>query len=67
MGPLLEFPDTFNKYDGDDWINVGDNNMNVLVYGQGGDDKIIGGYGTFQIERIFGGSGDDKIWMVDED
>ena len=29
----MEFPDTFNKYDGDDIIDVGDNNLQVLVYG----------------------------------
>ena len=43
--PLEEFPTTFNKYDGNDWIEIGDNNENVKVYGQGGDDKITGGYG----------------------
>ena len=44
--PLEEFPTTFNKYDGNDWIEIGDNNENVKVYGQGGDDKITGGYGA---------------------
>ena len=44
--PLTEFPDTFNKYDGDDIIDVGDNNFTVKVYGQGGNDKITGGYGA---------------------
>ena len=64
MMPLVEYPDTFNKYDGNDIIDIGDNNMNVLVYGQGGNDKIIGGYGDDQFDRLFGGSGDDKIWMI---
>ena len=64
MMPLVEYPDTFNKYDGNDIIDIGDNNMDVGVYGQGGNDKIIGGYGDDQFDRLFGGSGDDKIWMI---
>ena len=31
--PLVEYPETFNKYDGDDWIDVGDENERVRVYG----------------------------------
>ena len=27
--PLVEYPDTFNKYDGNDWIDVGDSNYGV--------------------------------------
>lgn len=61
---LVEYPDTFNKFDGDDIIDVGNDNMKVYVYGQGGNDKIIGGHGTNQVEKLFGGSGDDKIWLV---
>ena len=38
------------------------------VYGQGGNDKIIGGWadnmGPPQLEFLYGGSGDDKIWLV---
>ena len=33
MLPLVEYPETFNKYDGDDWIDVGDFNNEVKVYG----------------------------------
>ena len=39
-------PDGLNKNDGDDVIDVGDNNETVAVQGQGGNDKIIGGYGS---------------------
>ena len=46
-GPLVEDPDGFNKFDGDDVIEVGDNNATVQVFGQGGNDKIIGGVGQF--------------------
>ena len=46
MNPITEFPETFNKYDGDDLIDVGDDNALVTVFGQGGNDKIIGGYGA---------------------
>ncbi len=45
MMPLVEFPETFNKFDGNDLIDVGNNNLGVFVYGQGGNDKIIGGFG----------------------
>ena len=44
--PLVEDPKTFNKDDGGDIIDVGDDNFLVGVYGQGGNDKIIGGVGT---------------------
>lgn len=43
---LVEYPDTFNKFDGDDIIDVGNENAKVFVYGQGGNDKIIGGWGA---------------------
>ena len=43
---LVEYPDTFNKFDGDDIIDVGNENVKVFVYGQGGNDKIMGGWGT---------------------
>ena len=43
--PLIEYPETFNKYDGDDIIDVGNNNMLVKAFGQGANNKIIGGYG----------------------
>ena len=65
--PLIEQPTTFNKYDGDDIIDVGDNNIRVGVFGQGGNDKIIGGVGPTQVDKLFGGSGDDKIWMIEPD
>ena len=62
--PLIEYPDTFNKYDGDDIIDVGNANEDVRVWGQGGNDKIVGGYGDDQVDKLAGGSGDDKIWMI---
>ena len=46
MEPLTEFPETFNKFDGNDLIDVGDDNALVTVFGQGGNDKLIGGYGA---------------------
>ena len=39
-------PDGLNKNDGDDIIEVGNNNTLTVVEGQGGNDKIIGGYGA---------------------
>ena len=36
----------------------------VVVYGQGGNDKISGGYGVMQVDKLWGGSGDDKIWLI---
>ena len=62
--PLTEYPETFNKFDGNDIIDVGDENLLVKVYGQGGNDKIIGGVGASQVDKLWGGSGDDRIWMV---
>ena len=50
--------------DGDDIITVGNNNFFVYVYGQGGNDKVVGGWGSSQIEKLYGGTGDDKIWLV---
>ena len=49
---------------GDDIIQVEDRNRDVLVYGQGGNDKIIGGI-TIGDEKLYGEDGDDKIWMID--
>ena len=60
----MEDASGLNIADGDDIIEIGDNNMGVKVYGQGGNDKIIGGFGATQVDKLYGGSGDDKIWMV---
>ena len=39
-------PDGLNKNDGDDVIDIGDNNGGfILAFGQGGNDKIVGGFG----------------------
>lgn len=65
--PLVEYPNAWNKFDGNDIIDVGDGNLNVGVYGQGGNDKIIGGVGTTQVDKLWGGSGDDKIWTIEPD
>ena len=62
--PLVENATGLSINDGDDLIDIGNNNVNVKVYGQGGNDKIIGGYGAMQLEKLYGGSGDDKIWLV---
>ena len=59
--------DGLNINDGDDIIDVGNNNLTVVVVGQGGNDKIIGGYGATQVENLYGGPGDDKIWLVNPD
>ena len=57
--------------DGDDIIDIGDDNSianKIHVYGQGGNDKIIGSIGSDDTmmmpgeERLSGGDGDDKIW-----
>jgi hypothetical protein len=32
-------------HDGNDIIDIGDDNVSVTVWGQGGNDKIIGGQG----------------------
>ena len=42
----------FNLNDGNDIIDIGNNNQNVFVYGQGGNDKIVGGYGSTQTEKM---------------
>ena len=69
-GPaIVEDATGLNIADGDDIIDMGNNhNGLVKMYGQGGNDKLIGGYadlpGVTQTEYLFGGSGDDKIWMV---
>ena len=54
--------------DGDDVIDIGDSpdladvdsTSQIIVYGQGGNDKILGSLGSK--ETIWGGDGDDKIW-----
>ena len=50
--------------DGDDIIEVGNNNLSVIVNSGGGNDKIIGGWGLGQIDKLYGNDGDDKIWLV---
>lgn len=67
--PLTEDDTALNQADGDDIITLGNNLRGTTkVYGQGGNDKIVGGWtddtGAPQIEFFYGGSGDDKIWMV---
>ena len=67
--PLVEDDTALNQADGDDIITLGNNIRGTTkVYGQGGNDKIVGGWedGTMppQVEFFYGGSGDDKIWMV---
>jgi hypothetical protein len=50
--------------DGDDVIDLGNNPLLTNyqdAYGQGGNDKILGGIGTRQY--LYGGDGDDKIWV----
>ena len=54
----------FNINDGDDIIIIENNNGLATAYGQGGNDKIFGGWGPSQMDRLYGGSGDDKIWLV---
>ena len=52
--------------DGDDLLDLGDSDFSDSIinyaYGQGGNDKILGGRASEQ--RIHGGNGDDKIWAV---
>ena len=48
---------------GDDIIQVEDGNMTVTAYGNGGDDKLIGAR-TIVAEALYGGDGNDKIWMA---
>ena len=45
-------------------IDIGDGNLRVIAYGNGGNDKIFGGNGADNLswEYLYGGSGDDKIW-----
>ena len=38
--------------------------MVVWAYGQGGNDQIVGGWGPMQVDKLYGGSGDDKIWLI---
>ena len=40
--------------DGDDIIEVGNNNLSVLVQAGGGNDKIIGGWGGGQVDKLYG-------------
>ena len=66
---LTEDETGLNQADGDDIIILGNNMRGTSkVYGQGGNDKIIGGWadamGAPQSEFLYGGSGDDKIWLV---
>ena len=44
--PLDEDAAAFNLNDGDDLIDIGNDNGNVFAFGQGGNDKIIGGFGS---------------------
>ena len=53
--------------DGNDIIDIEENYGSAIdVYGQGGDDKIIGSVqgSDAATERLFGGDGDDKIWLL---
>ena len=66
---LTEDDTGLNQADGDDIITLGNNIRGTTkVYGQGGNDKIVGGRitspGAPQLEFFYGGSGDDKIWLV---
>ena len=62
--PLTEDSSALNINDGDDIIYIGNDNTFVYGWGQGGNDKMIGGFGAAQAEKLYGGSGDDKIWLV---
>jgi hypothetical protein len=67
--PLMEDDTALNQADGDDIITLGNNIRGLTkVYGQAGNDKIVGGWADDsappQVEFFHGGSGDDKIWMV---
>ena len=71
LGTALTEDDTMiNIADGDDIISIANDNIGtVKVYGQGGNDKIVGGRATMnpgppQVELFYGGSGDDKIWFT---
>ena len=41
--------------------------MSVKAFGQGGNDRLVGGYGADQVDKLYGGSGDDTLWMINED
>ena len=48
---------------GDDIIDLGDGSLSNYGFGGSGNDKIIGGsYMTNQ--KLYGGHGDDKIWVI---
>ena len=50
--------------DGDDFLDHGDGNYANYAFGNGGNDKIIGG-GLFKNQQILsGGDGDDKIFAI---
>ena len=50
--------------DGDDFLDLGDGNYANYAFGNGGNDKIIGG-GLFEDEQaLYGGDGDDKIFAI---
>jgi len=51
--------------DGDDLIDLGDSpdvGSYTYGFGQGGNDKIIGGASPYQY--LYGGLGDDKMWSM---
>ena len=52
--------------DGDDVIEIGDNfgGTYIFAFGQGGNDKIIGGVSSTGAEKLYGGDGDDKVWAM---
>jgi len=63
-----DFLTSSSPVDGDDLIRIGDNPASTgeaLAFGQGGNDKIIGGIG--QINRIYGGDGDDQLLANNQD
>jgi len=68
----IEIPDDeWDKFtgamnDGDDLIDFGDSPDAAVVakgFGQGGNDKVIGGLRT-GVQFLYGGDGDDKIWAI---
>ena len=54
---------TLDGGDGDDLIDLGDQNYGNYGYGGAGNDKIIGGI-SINGQKLFGDEGDDKIWMI---
>lgn len=53
-----------SEVNGDDFIDLGDNNYVNYGFGGGGNDKIIGG-GLYTLDQfLFGGDGDDKIFTI---